>query len=223
MSSNTSQVLEDNIEKEELEALNESNSKKESEVLDIQDDEKPIEQDAQAQKDDQLNPYLQFLAETFDKNQEKQQAEAVEITDSGEYPFYKQNGEEVVLKYGMLTRDQDVRVRAMQRKWVKVRNLLKKVHDSQRDPENDKQYQEFNIKDYMGNSLTRGKITGESSVEEVIEFLDELHEQIYQERLEVFAECFFGITKEQIDTVYAYKRMTFLLEVAYSSYSTVPY
>ncbi len=220
-SSNTSQVLEDNIENEELEAFNES--KQESKVLDIQEDEKPIETDAQEQRDDQLNPYLQFLADTFDKNAQNQQSEALEITESGDFPFYKQNGEEVVLRYALLTREQDVKVRSMQRKWVKVRNLTKKAHDSDRDPENDKQYQEFNIKDYVGNSLTRGKITGETSKDEVLETLDELNEQIYQERLEVFAECFFGITKEQIDTVYSYKRLTFLLEVAYSSYSTVPY
>ena len=181
---------------------------KENPKLDIQDDEKPVKDE-----DIELNPYVQFMADTFTENQKQQSDRAKSIVESGDYKVKKVNGEEVTLTYNMLNRKQDVDVRSAQRKWVKLRQLGIDLRDEKK---------EFNVKDYISNPFLKGQIDGDMSREAVLEIVDTVQEEVFQERLAIYADAFFGISPEQIDD-YIYKELTFILDVAYSSYSTVPY
>ncbi|MDR4491391.1 MAG: hypothetical protein R2685_10900 [Candidatus Nitrosocosmicus sp.] len=216
----STQLTADQIEQEELQALKETPN--------VEEESGEIKRELPSSQENEeagviTNPYIKYLNDTFTKNQEKQSEEAKEIAESGSFTFTKLNGEKVSFKLGELGRSADIEIRDIQRKWIKVRNAVAKVRNSYLNKD-DENYQEFKIQDYLGVPLFKNAgITSETGRDEVIEILDDLNEQIYQERLEIFSRIFFGITPEQIDNEFVYKRVTFLSDIAYSVYSTRPY
>lgn len=200
--------------KEELgatEIKREDNPSKEDVKLDIASEEKPTN----------TNPYVTVLTETFNENQKEQNERAEQIVETQEFVIKKVDGTEETLDYKNLSRSQDLQVRNIQRKWFKIKSLSDKLRLSFLDEEH-KDYKPFDIKDYTGSPLLKGKVTSDMSKDEVSEVLDELSEEVFGERFNKFAECFFGITQDKVDE-YKYKDLTFILDVAYSVYSTVPY
>lgn len=200
--------------KEELGAAKtqiEENPQKAVEQLEVAAEEKPTN----------TNPYVTVLTETFNDNQKEQNERAQKIVETQEFVIRKTDGTEETLDYKNLSRSQDLEVRNIQRKWFKVKSLSDKLRLSFLDEDN-KDYKAFDIKDFTGSPLLKGKVTSDMTKDEVSEVLDLLSEEVFAERFNKFAECFFGITQDKVDE-YKYKDLTFILDVAYSVYSTVPY
>lgn len=219
--SNSNTLSVEQLEAEEKEALKDVEIKRElppSQEIPVSEEE--------SKKDEPVinNPYIKFLNDLLKSNQEHQSEEAKQVAESEKFEFTKINGEPpVTFTLGDLARSADIRIRELQRKWSRVNNALRLARSSYLK-EDEEGYNEFKISDYLGVSLFKDAgITGESSREQVIEVLDELNEKVYQERLETLAKEFFGITPEEIDSVYVYKKVTFLTDIAFSIYSVRPY
>jgi hypothetical protein len=203
----------------ELEEKREENPTNEEIVLETA--ENPIKE----------NPYVTLLTETFTGNQKAQNERAQEIVESQIFTVQKADGTEATLNYKLLNRSEDLQVRNIQRKWFKAKALADKLRPSFLSPKrknkegeeiDNKDYVEFNIKEYVNNPLLKGKISGESTKEEVSEVIDELLDDLFIERFNIFTKAFFGLDESEVDD-YKYKDLTFMLDVAYSVYSTVPY
>lgn len=178
------------------------------------------------------NPYVTLLTETFGNNQKAQNERAQQIVETQVFTIKKSDNTEEELHYRLLNRSEDLEVRNIQRKWFKVKALADKLRPSFLSPKitnketgeeiDNKDYKEFDIKEYVTNPLLKGKVTAEMSKDEVSEVIDQELDDIFAQRFNIFTKAFFGIEPEKVDE-YQYKDLTFLLDVAYSIYSTVPY
>lgn len=219
---------EEDLINEELESLKPSTKEEEEHVTkEVEGTVKEVtiteeEQQQESGPNIEINTYLTYLGELLDENQKGQSERAKSIVESGDYEIKKTNGEKVKLTYNLLNRKQDEEVRSIQRKYNKIRILTEKLRNSYLDSEKDPKYQEFKVTDYLANPNLKTRITGESSREEVQEALDEVYEELFSQRLDIFIRDFFGISDEQIDE-FMYKELTFIAEVAFSEYSTQPY
>lgn len=221
LSDEDKKLLEEELgEAEEIREDNPSDNNNKQEIV-LEASENPIKE----------NPYVTLLTETFNGNQKTQNERAQQIVESQSFMIKKADGTEEELQYRLLNRSEDLEVRNIQRKWFKVKALADKLRPSFLSPTiknkageevKNKDYKEFNIKEFATNPLLKGDVTGEMSKDEVSEIIDQKLDDIFAERFNIFSRAFFGIPLEKVDE-YQYKDLTFLLDVAYSVYSTVPY
>lgn len=206
---------------EEMGELEEKREDNPNEEIVLETAENPIKE----------NPYVTLLTETFTGNQKAQNERAQEIVESQVFTVQKSDGTEATLNYKLLNRSEDLQVRNIQRKWFKAKALADKLRPSFLSPKrknkdgeeiDNKDYVEFNIKEFATNPLLKGKISGDATKEEVSEVIDELLDDLFIERFNIFTKAFFGLDESEVDD-YKYKDLTFMLDVAYSIYSTVPY
>lgn len=225
MSGNTTvELSEEDMIKEELAILKETQKEKKTKVPEPEEPH-PVEETKDREQDaiqvEETNTYLSYLGDLLANNQKGQTERAKKMVESNEYSIKKTNGEVEELNYNLLNRQQDSEVRAIQRKYNKIRILTDKIRNTYRSKE-DPKFEEFKVAEYMENSVLKGRITGESTRDEVQEAIDEVYEELFGQRLDVFLKDFFGITEDQIEN-YMYKELTFVTEVAFSEYSTTPY
>ncbi len=227
MSSNTELTSEEKkMLAEELgESKETTNEKKDDVKLELSEEELP-------EKKSNENPYLNLLTDTYTENQKEQNERAEQVVRTQEFKLKRVDGQEEELKYKMLNRKEDVEVRAAQRKYFKIKTLGDKLRASYLPPKiedkngneiDNKDYKPFNINEFLVSPFLKGKIDADMSREEVDEILAEVTDEQHQERFTIFARCFFDLdTDEKIDQ-YIYKELTFILDCAYSFYTTVPY
>jgi hypothetical protein len=241
MSSNATNLSEEQIMNEELGILKQTSTNNQAKVVlepsnlpetitlpekeEEEPKEQPLNEDNEVlstKQEAEVNDYFNYLAEIFSENQKKQSEKAKDIVKNSDYKATTVDGKEQKLTYHKLNRSQDMEVRNIQRQYNKVRGLSEKLRNSYRDPEKDSKYEEFKVADFVSSSLLKGKIDGNSSRETIAEVLDEEYERIFSERFDIFTRDFFGLSVEQIEN-YVYKDLTYLADVAYSEYSSTPY
>lgn len=220
-SSQKQEQSDDELLKEEMEAAKETRDDATAEEIknvnnQLQEDEKPTESIIE-------NLYTAFLSDTFSANQKKQSEEAKRIVEENDWRINRLDGKEDHLAYHLINRSQDVAVRSVQRKWNKIKDLNLKARSGYL-PKDSPAYVEFNVKDYVGNPLLKDYgISGQSTLDEVVEAIDAAQETIFQDRINIMTECFFDIKDQSQLEQYVFKDLTFLVDVAYSSYTALPY
>ena len=227
MSSNTELTSEEKkLLAEELEESKQEqaiNEKKDDVKLELSEEELPEKKE---------NTYLNLLTDTYTDNQKEQNERAEEVVKTQTFKLKRVDGTEEELKYKMLNRKEDVEVRAAQRKYFKIKSLGDKLRASYLPPKiedkngneiDNKDYKEFNINEFLVSPFLKQRIDADMSREEVDEILAEVTDEQHQERFEVFARCFFGLDSDEKIDQYIYKELTFILDCAYSFYTTVPY
>lgn len=196
------------ILKEELEAINEKPE------LDVTTDEQPLSRE-EKEEDGKPNVYAEFLSAQWQKNNEEQTAEAKRIIEQNDWVIQTIDGKTETLTYKLLNRSEDVDVKKAQKNWLHMRGLMLKLRGYEEG--------QFNIKDFINNKhLREAGVTGETTPEDLEDIIQTKLDELYDIRNNVLANAFFNLQEEDIDK-YVYKKLTFLIDVAYSNYTSVPY